>query len=50
MEKATDAARDRGEKLDEAVEKVGAAAEERVSGVAERVADKVVEATGGEPD
>ncbi len=39
-----------GEKLDEAVDKVGATIEEKVGPVGEKVADKVVDATGGLPD
>lgn len=49
-EKALDAARTRGEQLDEAVEKVGAVIEEKVGPVADKVADKVVDVTGGLPD
>ena len=45
-----EAAQDRGKQLDEAVEKVGTALEEKVGPVAETVADKVVDATGGMPD
>jgi hypothetical protein len=49
-EKASEAAQDRGKQLDEAVEKVGAVIEEKVGPTAEKVADKVVDATGGLPD
>ena len=46
----TDMARNRGEKLDEAVEKVGRVLEDKVGPVADKIADKVVDATGGAPD
>ncbi len=43
-------ARDRGEQLDEAVEKIGEKVQEKVAPVAETVADKVVDLSGGRPD
>lgn len=43
-------ARDRGEQLDETVEKVGGKLEDKVGPVAEKAADKVVDVTGGMPD
>ena len=50
QERATEAAGTQGEKLDEAVEQVGAAIEDKLTPPAEKVADKVVDQTGGMPD
>ena len=49
-EKALDTAQSRGEQLDEAVQKVGEGIEGTVGPAAEKVADKVVDVTGGLPD
>ena len=43
--RARDAARIRGEQLDEVVEKVGAGIEDKVTPVADKVADKAEEMT-----
>ncbi|MDQ3979605.1 MAG: hypothetical protein M3314_08645 [Actinomycetota bacterium] len=45
-----DMGQNRGEQLDEAVEKVGGTMEEKVGPTAEKIEDKVVDATGGMPD
>lgn len=49
-DKAADDAQAGGDQLDEAAGKVGAAVEDTVGPIAEKVADKVVDATGGLPD
>lgn len=48
-EKALDAARTRGNQLDEAVEKVGAAIEDKIAPTADKVTAKFDEVAGGPP-
>jgi hypothetical protein len=46
---AKEKAADVGQRLDEALEKVGSAVEEKLTPAGEKLADKVSEATGGSP-
>jgi hypothetical protein len=48
--KPGDVEQTRGEQLDEAVEKVGATLEDKASNVGDKVAEKVIDKTGGLPD
>jgi hypothetical protein len=50
QDNARDATPSRGQQLDEAVEKVGATLEDKAGKVADKVADKFIEKTGGSPD